>query len=190
MNKKIIISFFAAVLAVTLFLSTGFLTILNLQKIEMVKEQLSTYNLLISTYMEEDNIQDLKKFDTMADSLRITLISREGYVLYDSIETLSGENFSEREEIIQARDKGWGSQVRTSQTTGDNRIYYATLLENGTVIRSSVVSTAIQIGGVVNGYIIGIFIISMGISFFLAKRISKYLVEPIKEMTYATERIA
>ena len=190
MNKKIIISFFASILAVTLFLFTGFITILNLQKVEMVKEQLSSYNLLISTYMEEDNIQDLKKFDTMADSLRITLISKEGYVLYDSIETLSGENLSDREEFIQAKEKGWGSYVGTSKTTGDNRIYYATLLENGTVLRSSVVSSAIQIGSEVNGYILGILVIVAVISYFLAYRISKYLMEPIKEMSYATERIS
>lgn len=190
MSKKIILSFFAAILAITLFLTIGFLTILNFQKVDMVKEQLSTYNLLLENYMSENNIEKFEGLDALADSLRITLISSTGEVVYDSMVEDPDENLQDREEIKEAKERGFGSHIRISESTGDNRIFYATLLDDGQILRSSVVSSAIRIGAAVNGYIIGVFAILLGVTYVLAFRISRYLLEPMEEMTFATEQIA
>ncbi len=190
MSKRIIFSFLAAIFAVTLFMTTAFLTILNLQKIEMVKEQLSTHNLLISTYLEEGNLEGIQRLDSLADSFRITLISNTGEVLYDNTEKQDLENHMDREEVKEAFKNGFGSQIRVSKTTGEKRIYYATLLDSGNVLRSSVVSSALYLGSPLSEAILVIFVLSILMAFFLAQRISNYLMEPIKEMTFATERMA
>lgn len=163
---------------------------MNLQKVEMIKEELSTHNLLVRTYFQDGNLEDLEQLDTLANRFRITLISSQGQVLYDSLGTVGLENHLDRKEVREAIKEGFGSQVRVSKTTGENRIYYATLLENGNILRSSVVSNVLGLGAVVNQYVIGLLLITILLSYLLARRIFQYIIEPMKEMTFATERIA
>ncbi|MDR2679951.1 MAG: two-component sensor histidine kinase, partial [Tannerella sp.] len=60
-------------------------------------------------------------------NLRITLISRQGNVIYDSAieETALLENHAERPEIIQARKNGNGTDIRFSHSNNIEYIYYA-----------------------------------------------------------------
>ncbi len=190
MSKRIILSFTAIIFVITLFITTAFLMLLNLQKIDMVKEQLSTHNLLISTYIDDGNLDEIQHLDDLTNSVRITLISKEGTVLYDSLGKENMENQLSREEVKDAILQGYGSEVRLSETSGEKRIYYATRLENGNILRSSVVSTALYLGSPFTKVILMVFIIAILMGYIMALGISHYLLEPIKEMTFATERIA
>lgn len=67
---------------------------------------------------------------------RITLIDKDGVVLYDSVEdNKTMENHKDRPEVIKAFEKGNGSSMRFSETLRQQTFYYAVLLDDGMVLR-------------------------------------------------------
>ena len=68
--------------------------------------------------------------------LRITLIARDGTVLFDSTadEALM-DNHQDRPEVEQAFASGTGSRTRLSDTLGEECFYYAQRLDDDTVLR-------------------------------------------------------
>ncbi len=134
MTSKIFKSVFLLALAV-LLIATGIVFAftynsyhtLALDDVERECEQLRIgYNELGSEYLHSLDL----------DGVRITHVSSDGTVLYDS--SLSADaagNHLDREEIAEALAGGAGSAVRTSQTFGKETLYYAMLLEDGTVVR-------------------------------------------------------
>ncbi len=84
-----------------------------------------------------DNEDDLiQGFDDVLDGKRITLISPEGKILYDSSADPSVmENHLDRPEVRDAFEKGEGLYRRHSVTLNASAFYYALRLDNGYVIR-------------------------------------------------------
>lgn len=78
----------------------------------------------------EDGISILKEIK----NFRITLISNDGNVVYDSLGTAM-DNHLDRPEVRDALEKGEGSSVRISKTSGEKCIYHAIRLRNGSVLR-------------------------------------------------------
>ncbi len=72
------------------------------------------------------------------DDLRVTWIDSDGTVLYDNgTEASYLENHSDRPEFESAIESGEGESRRRSDTMGKDTFYYATLLEDGSVLRVS-----------------------------------------------------
>ena len=95
------------------------------QEAAYIKEAI---NLLGSQYLQE--------MDNVNTDTRVTQIDEEGTVLYDSHGINSkDENHAQRKEIKEALEKGHGQAKRMSETVGQELYYYATLLEDGTVLR-------------------------------------------------------
>ena len=70
------------------------------------------------------------------EAFRVTLIQRDGTVLYDSITDIQQmENHLERPEVREALESGTGSETRTSDTLKSNTYYYAIKLSNGQILR-------------------------------------------------------
>lgn len=70
------------------------------------------------------------------DNIRITLIEKDGEVVYDSDAAVSFmDNHKDRPEIRKAFEMGEGSEIRKSDTLDKDTYYYAVLLENGSVLR-------------------------------------------------------
>lgn len=70
-------------------------------------------------------------------ALRVTVIDRDGNVLFDSHGAMS-ENHNDRAEIVAARARGTGfARVRRSHADGYDYFYSARLADNGTVVRSA-----------------------------------------------------
>lgn len=68
--------------------------------------------------------------------LRITWIDSDGTVLFDNDNSVAQlENHSDRPEVQEALRDGEGESDRKSDTMDMNTYYYATLLEDGTVLR-------------------------------------------------------
>ena len=84
---------------------------------------------------------------------RLTLISQDGQVLYDSEHTDEAtlENHKNRPEVRQAVNLGEGKDVRRSDTLEQEMFYYALRLDDGTILRvarsmDSVLRTALEPG--------------------------------------------
>ncbi|MCX6135733.1 MAG: ATP-binding protein [Ignavibacteriales bacterium] len=76
-----------------------------------------------------DNVEKDLTVMSLAARMRITLIDSSGVVVYDSSvpDSLLGglENHSQRPEVVEARQKGTGSNVRTSKSINQDLVYVA-----------------------------------------------------------------
>ena len=98
---------------------------------EEVKENLRICTRLLS---DRENIQDeavLSKYasELYNDSIRLTLISKEGDVIFDNVARIEGlDNHLNREEIEEAIESGEGYSTRRSATINRTNYYYAVRL--------------------------------------------------------------
>ena len=106
----------------------------KMYKTENFRSGLNSYTEILARYIQENNLLTSGHIDSIADilplfpeSLRITIISPEGNVLYDNDAGNKEEigNHLNRPEISGARYKKSGSNLRTSATTGVEYYYYA-----------------------------------------------------------------
>ncbi len=115
---------------------------------------------------------------------RVTWIDSDGTVLYDSkAKTANMENHLEREEIKEALKDGDGESIRFSNTLSDRQLYSAKLLPDGSVIRLSIVQLAVWslILGMAQPICL-VILIALVISFLLASRLTKRILEPINSI--------
>ncbi len=79
-----------------------------------------------------------KQYTAVQTDMRVTVIDREGEVLFDSQAGDSGmENHRDRPEVREAEEEGEGYAVRHSDTLNRAMYYYAVQLENGDILRIS-----------------------------------------------------
>ncbi len=144
----------------------------------------------------QDHIVAYLRAHSNASNLRITLIDREGRVLYESWvpDSLIGslENHANRPEIVEARMRGIGKNTRRSASTHDDLYYVARFIDNAPFHNSAFPSlqyirvaisfqevshliTEIRAMIVAAGFLV-LFIIG-SVSLVVARRISKPIVE-------------
>ena len=121
------------------------------------------------------------------ENCRLTLVSADGTVLYDSdasADTL--ENHAARAEIRDALATGYGESVRTSATLLERTIYCAKRLTDGSVLRVSVSHATVPslVVGMLQPILI-VFAVALILSAVLAKRVSKKIVEPMNTLDLA-----
>ena len=116
---------------------------------------------------------------------RLTLISQDGQVLYDSEHTDEAtlENHKNRPEVRQAVNLGEGKDVRRSDTLEQEMFYYALRLDDGTILRvarsmDSVLRTALE---VLPG-MTGIAGIMLAFALALSRWQVRRLIRPINEL--------
>lgn len=124
-------------------------------------------------------------FDNLnAKDYRITWIDSSGNVLFDNeINAEKMENHLEREEIKEALTSGIGESSRYSDTLAEKQLYAAKRLPDGSVIRLAVVQLAIW--ALFLGFaqpICFVIVIALVLSFLLASRLARKIVEPINEI--------
>ncbi|MCI1959090.1 MAG: ATP-binding protein [Clostridia bacterium] len=188
MTKRIfraIIAVAFAVIAANLVLILGVLyEYLSNQYLSELKNE--------SIYVQEalDNFQGsyIDYFGSIKSELknntRITWIASDGTVLYDSVaDAEKMENHSGREEVKEAFETGTGESSRYSATLAEKTVYYAVKLNDGTVLRLSGThySVFILLFSLIQPILIIIFI-TLGLSAFIAYRVSKKLVKPLDEI--------
>lgn len=146
------------------------------------KNNLKAEYTLASVAVEEsgkDYLSTLK-----GDSYRLTWVSADGTVLYDTlVDASSMENHSDRKEIKEALEKGTGESERYSQTLTKKTLYYAGRLSDGTVLRISTSHASVL--SLVLGLVQPIFFVLLLviiISVVIANRMSKRIAEPLNEI--------
>ena len=119
-----------------------------------------------------------------AEDYRITWIDADGTVLYDNQSDASSmENHLMREEVQQALQNGTGESSRYSDTLASRNLYCARLLPDGTIIRLSAAQHSVWV--LLVGFaqpICVILLLALVLSFLLASRLSRTIVEPINSL--------
>ena len=118
------------------------------------------------------------------DGMRITLVDKDGSVLYDSDASPALlPNHAERPEIKEALETGYGSSDRASSTLGEVMMYRAVRLKDGTVVRvaeSQAGFMSILISLV--GPLALIALIGGVASLAVARRESRAIIAPLREV--------
>lgn len=188
MKKRIITSVVITVIFALIIVTSSFIALVNINTIDDAKESLALYNVCFSKedYMNED--LSLYKFKN--NQVRFTVVNKNGDVIFDN-EKQNLENHNDRQEIIDAFKDGTGSSVRFSTTLSMNMVYYATKVDDNTVVRSSVPISNIRVftSGALK-YYVAIVIVVILLSLALAIKLVKIIVYPVKELERVTTRIA
>lgn len=133
-----------------------------------------------------ENLTEYSVLDYHAklDNLRITLMDKNGIVIYDSdVNAEHLDNHAERPEISEAYEKGEGYAIRESNTLSQNTFYYAVLLDNGGVLRVS--KEARSIFSVLASSVPSLIFIALSLTLvcmIVARFLTKSLMQPIENM--------
>ncbi|MBO5460853.1 MAG: two-component sensor histidine kinase [Ruminococcus sp.] len=172
-------------LTITLLISyVVFSVVTYKQNLNLLKSEVRQEAEYISTAIEIAGTQFLEQMDEVETNTRVTLIDKDGTVLYDSRQDeTSLENHSDRQEIIDALNHGIGENIRMSDTVRQELYYYAILLDDGTVLRVSktmdgLVNLALQMMPVMTGLAAVLLIFS----YVIAVRQTERLIQPINEL--------
>ncbi len=118
--------------------------------------------------------------------LRVSLISPQGEVLYDSepnIELSSFENHSDRPEFVSALEKGSGQSKRMSDTLGKTTYYYAIKADDGNIVRvSCTIENYIQVFLRLMPSLVFMIIVVFIVCIAMSKRSTKRILIPIEKM--------
>lgn len=119
-----------------------------------------------------------------ADRYRLTWIAADGSVLYDTrTDAESLENHASRAEVSQALATGTGESTRYSSTLMEKTMYYAQLLDDGTVLRISI--SRATVGMIAVGMLqplLIVLIVALIFSGLLARRLSRRIVDPLNSL--------
>lgn len=173
------------ILGLALLLSYGFFSfIVYYQNLSLLKSEVKQEARYIRTAVDIVGSDYLERLDNVEVNTRVTQIDADGTVLYDSggDERLL-ENHKGREEVKQALASGEGEITRMSDTRDREMYYYATMLDDGTVLRvsknmESLAGTAFRMLPVM--FLIAAVMILLTV--ILASWQTRRLIKPINEL--------
>ena len=145
-------------------------------------------DLVRAGYEQTGDPAQLSAFVT--DDLRVTLISQDGSVLFESATDQPMENHLTRPEIRDAIANGEGRNIRDSQTMGYETYYYALRLSGGDVLR--VAQDAETVWSIYDSTIPAIVLSCVALMLaaaVLAALLTKALVQPVLNMTEDLDHI-
>lgn len=183
MKKKIYLGMTIITIAfmiVSMFTTVwGFYSLFQEQVMEDLKTDLHIIKNMddVYKYLETD-------YDPHIDNLRVTVIDSDGTVKYDSnvdIGTMS--NHSNRPEVVEVLEKGYGKSVRLSDTLDQNTFYYAEPMEDGSVLRvAKDVGSLWKFCKKILPILIAELLLVVIACMFMARFLAKRLVKPLELM--------
>ena len=135
-----------------------------------------------SLAQEAEQLQQTMEYvspEQMRSTDRITLISSDGTVLYDSVARADAmENHLSREEVAQALREGTGKSSHYSSTVLKKNLYYALRLDDGNVLRlsreqSSLGAMLLNMAWPIAATVAGLLLLAAGLSVRLARQITQ-----------------
>lgn len=182
MTKRIFKSIFVVSLLV-LAGSTGLtLSILYHYFGNQLEKELRTEVAYLAIAVEKEGLEAFESLPAQAE--RVTYVDKDGTVLFDNLaDSRDMENHGQREEIQEAREKGFGTAVRNSHTLSRKTMYYAMKLEDGTILRVSSVQYNVPalLGGMVQPVLI-MLVAMTALAAWIASRVSRHIVEPVNAL--------
>ena len=129
--------------------------------------------------LELNGEEYLKSLD---NTNRVTWIDSDGEVIYDSKYPLPLSNQKAYAEITDAFESGEGQATRKSDSSGQQTMYYARLLADGSVLRLSRPVSAVWYALVTVSPVLWVLVLVLMISGILAFRAAKQIVTPINDL--------
>lgn len=185
MRKKITRSFL-----ITSFLSfiVGFgvlYGVLYNRELNQEKEYLmETVNLIEKLQIDETKQDELGNV-FLNEDVRLTIINKDGTVIYDNEKESISEKHLERQEVQQALQSGTGSSIRYSDTMELPYLYVAVYeKDNNTIIRLATPFEGIkQSASLLAVPFIFSLIISLFVMYFSSRKMSNSIVRPLEDIT-------
>lgn len=170
-----------ATLVIAYIFSTG---IMYRQTVTTVEEEIHREADYISKAVQISGTEYLNQMDEVRANTRITWISAEGTVLYDSTEDEhTFENHKNRPEVKKAFAKGEGEDIRKSDTIGEEMCYYAEKMSDGTVLRvSRTMNSAMKSAFHILPFMIFLALIMIVTAWLLSKWQIERLIRPINTL--------
>ena len=128
---------------------------------------------------------------SLETDLRLTHIAADGTVLFDNEANAAAmANHLDRKEIAQALAEGSGQNIHQSETMMERTLYYATRLDDGTVLRVAYTQRS-ALFAVMSSLplIAGILLVMALLCVVLAARLSSQLVKPINAVDLDAPRM-
>lgn len=173
------------VLTATLVIAYIFLTgIMYRQTVTTVEEEIHREADYISKAVQISGTEYLNQMDEVRANTRITWISTEGTVLYDSTEDEhTFENHKNRPEVKKAFAKGEGEDIRKSDTIGEEMCYYAEKMPDGTVLRvSRTMNSAMKSAFHILPFMVFLALVMIVTAWLLSKWQIERLIRPINTL--------
>ena len=189
MNKKI---FRSSLLTVCLVLIATIALIMGLlfrffEK--QIQTELANEAVFLAQAIENEGTGYFDGFDSndrnnKVPNNRITLIDRNGTVLFDSRADASAlDNHADRDEVKTAMEEGEGISIRYSKTLTQKTVNYAMRLTDGSILRVSTEQyTVITILLSMVQPILFIMFVALILTLALSSRVSKAIIEPINRL--------
>ncbi|MDO4267084.1 MAG: ATP-binding protein [Eubacteriales bacterium] len=152
-----------------------------------MKKEVATEVRYLSAAVESSGAEYLKHLSSRGDGgsvNRITWIGTDGTVLYDSFaDSKSLENHSSRPEIAAALKTGVGESLRSSDTLAEQTYYYASRLDDGTVLRvASTTRSGLAVMAGTVPWMVFMAAVIFGVTMAAAKAQTQRIVEPINQL--------
>ena len=134
--------------------------------------------------MEEYGDTFLSKRLRAVSSSRVTLIQKDGTVLFDSQTSPEKlENHSNRPEFMEAEKDGKSESIRYSETFAKKTFYYAVRLDNGNVLRVGKTVDSVYSTWISSLAVLGILMVLVLIlEFAFVERQTRELIKPINDL--------
>ncbi len=158
------------------------------QTVQVMEEEIRQEADYILRAVEISGTGYLEELDAVRKSTRVTWITSEGEVLYDSNQGQTElENHADRPEVREALQNGSGSDVRRSDTLNEEMYYYAVQLEDGTILRvSKTMDTALRTAVEILPGMGLIALLMLLFAFVLSRWQVTRLIRPINELDLNT----
>ena len=152
-------------------------------KVSEVQLEAEMLSVTLNHFALSDKTEYLEHVGSLSD-MRITLIEDSGTVVFDSgADETSMENHGNRPEIVDARKYGQASDVKLSDTLGEQTFYYAVCLDTGDIVRVAYTASsffAYWIRFVVIALLA--LVVLMFVALLLAKKMTSSIIEPINNI--------
>ena len=182
MNKKIFRSSMFTVFLVLIATIVLIFGILFQFFEKQIQAELSNEAEYLALAVENEGISFFDDFDSKNN--RVTLIDKDGAVLYDSVADAGRlDNHAKREEVKDAMKDGKGISIRYSETLTEKTMNYALRLTNGSILRVS--TEQYTVITILMGMLQPIFFImaaAMILTFVISSRVSRAIIEPVNRL--------
>ena len=175
-----------ALAAMAVLVASGLITFLVSQDyFNETKKELAQEARYISMGLESGGNDFLNKIAAENGSnVRITLIDKDGIVLFDNqAEAKTLENHAMRQEVMEAVAVGAGEAERFSDTLDKTTYYYAVRLEDGKILRlartiDSIYKSVLQMLPIMGGIVIMVAFLAS----IVARRVTFNLIKPLDQV--------